>query len=110
MKQLKAFTLVEVVAVVVLVTILGAIGAWRLSSLRSQAVSVSDGQALATVERMEELADMEGIALTCPDTRNRLLELQQRLAAKQHNYEKFSVSEMTKRVEWDGIAWRAKAR
>ena len=63
----KAFTLVELIAVIVVIMILTTIGIWNIVQLRQDAQSVATSDALATVQRMQELANMEGLSQTNTD-------------------------------------------
>jgi prepilin-type N-terminal cleavage/methylation domain-containing protein len=102
-KGYKAFTLIEVVIVVVLVGTLATIGSWKLLNLRTATLSVKAQDALATVQRMQQLADMEPNfpALTRTETGNRIAELRNNLSAIGHVYYQFDPIELAKWVEWD---------
>ena len=80
----KGFTLVEMVLILTVVFILAAIGAWKVAGLKAEATGVARDDALATVRRMQQLADMEGLQDTAADTLGHILELQSNLAAKGH--------------------------
>src|ERR1043166_5919412 len=73
------FTLIELVMVLTVVFILAAVGAWRISGMREEARAVAQSDALATVHRMQALADMEGLPVAANDTLGRILELQNKL-------------------------------
>jgi len=78
----KAFTLVEMIAILVVITILVTIGLWSIGLLRQDAQNVSTSDALATVQRMQELANMEGLTQTNTNPILRIMELQAGLASK----------------------------
>jgi prepilin-type N-terminal cleavage/methylation domain-containing protein len=77
----KAFTLVELIVVIVVIMILTTIGIWNIVQLRQDAQSVATSDALATVQRMQELANMEGLSQTNTDATLRIMELQAGLAS-----------------------------
>jgi type II secretory pathway pseudopilin PulG len=78
----KAFTLVEMIAVIVVVIILVAIGIWSTGLLRQDAQSVVTSDMLANLQRTQQLANMEGLSQTNTDPTLRIMELQAGLAGK----------------------------
>jgi prepilin-type N-terminal cleavage/methylation domain-containing protein len=95
------FTLIELVMVLTVVFILAAVGAWRISGMREEARTVAQSDALATVQRMQALADMEGLQVTADDTLGRVLELQARLASKAHYYYQINPTNLAAQVAYD---------
>ncbi len=104
----KGFTLIELVMVLTVVFILAAVGAWRISGMRDEARSVARSDALATVQRMQGLADMEGLQVTANDTLGRILELQARLASKGHYFYQTNPTNLAAQVDYDPATqqWR----
>ena len=102
------FTLIELVMVLTVVFILAAVGAWRISGMREEARTVARSDALATVQRMQALADMEGLPVTANDTLGRVLELQVRLASKGHYYYQINPTNLAAQVAYDPATqqWR----
>lgn len=102
------FTLIELVMVLTVVFILAAVGAWRISGMREEARAVAQSDALATVQRMQSLADMEGVSVTASDTLGRILELQTKLAAKGHYYYQMNPTNFASQVAYDSALqqWR----
>lgn len=97
----KAFTLIEVVMVLTVVFILAAIGTWRIAGMREEASAVARQDALTTVQRMQALADMEGIGMAATTTLERLTELQIKLTAKGHDYYQVNPTNLATRVTYD---------
>lgn len=95
------FTLIELVMVLTVVFILAAVGAWRISGMREEARAVAQSDALATVQRMQALADMEGLAVAANDTLGRILELQNKLTAKGHYYYRINPTNLAAQVAYD---------
>lgn len=104
-KQLKGFTLIEMIVVIVAILILVSIGAWRLGTIRDEAKSVNVKDALAAVQRMEELATMEGLQVTATDALARLLELQEKLATKGHQYTQMNPTNVAAKLVFSGGVW-----
>ena len=79
-----------------------------MTGLKAEATGVARDDALATVLRMQQLADMEGLQDTAADTLGRILELQSNLAAKGHYYYQFNPTNLAERVIYDPAAqqWR----
>lgn len=104
----KGFTLVEMVLVLTVVFILAAIGAWKVAGLKDEANQVAQDDALATVQRMQQLADMEGLQEVATDTLGRILELQGSLASKGHYYFQFNPTNLAANVAYDAATqqWR----
>ena len=104
----KGFTLVEMVLILTVVFILAAIGAWKVAGLKAEATGVARDDALATVLRMQQLADMEGLQETAADTLGRIMELESNLVAKGHYYYQFNPTNLAERVIYDPAAqqWR----
>ena len=104
----KGFTLVEMVLILTVVFILAAIGAWKVASLKDEANQVAQDDALATVQRMQQLADMEGLQEVATDTLGRILELQSGLASKGHYYFQFNPTNLAAKVAYDAATqqWR----
>ena len=104
----NGFTLIELVMVLTVAFILAAVGAWRISGMRDEARSVAQSDALATAQRMQGLADMEGLQVTANDTLGRILELQTRLAAKGHYYYQINPTNLAAQVAYDPATqqWR----
>ena len=100
----KGFTLVEIVLVVGVIFILAAIGAWRLSALKSEANSVAANSAFDVVQRMQQLSDVEGITQTTTTALDRLKELQNQLSAKGHNYYQYNPTNLAEKVDYDANA------
>ena len=100
----SGFTLIELVMVLTVVFILAAVGAWRISGMRGEARAVAQSDALATVQRMQALADMEGLSVGANDTLGRILELQARLAAKGHYYYQINPTNVAAQVAYDPTA------
>ena len=102
------FTLIELVMVLTVVFILAAVGAWRISGMRDEAGSVARNDALATVQRMQGLADMEGLQVAANDTLGRVLELQARLTSKGHYYYQINPTNLAAQVAYDPATqqWR----
>ena len=78
----KAFTLVEMIAVIVVVIILVAIGIWSTGLLRQDAQSVVTSDTLANLQRTKLLSNMEGFSQTNTYPTLRIMELQAGLASK----------------------------
>ena len=108
MKRKGGFTLVEMVMILTVIFILAAIGAWKVASLKDASNQVVQDDALATVLRMQQLADMEGLQESATDTLGRILELQSLLAAKGHYYYQFDPTNLAAKVAYDATAqqWR----
>ena len=104
----KGFTLVEMVLILTVVFILAAIGAWKVAGLKDEAAQVTQDDALATVQRMQQLADMEGLQEVATDTLGRILELQSNLASKGHYYHQFNPTNIAAKVAYDDATqqWR----
>jgi len=104
----KGFTLVEMVLILTVVFILAAMGAWKVAGLKDEATKVAQDDALATVLRMQQMADMEGLQETATDALGRILELQGNLAAKGHYYYQVNPTNLAQRVTYDPAAqqWR----
>ena len=104
----KGFTLVEMVMILTVIFILVAIGAWKVASLKEASDQLAQDDALATVLRMQQLADMEGLQETATDTLGRILELQSLLAAKGHYYYQINPTNLAAKVAYDSVAqqWR----
>ncbi len=102
------FTLIELVMVLTVVFILAAVGAWRISGMREEARAVAQSDALATVQRMQSLADMEGLSVTASDALGRILELQTKLAARGHYYFQTNPTNLAVQVAYDSALqqWR----
>ena len=102
------FTLIELVMVLTVVFILAAVGAWRIAGMRDEARAVAQSDALATVQRMQSLADMEGLSVTASDTLSRILELQTKLAARGHFYYQVNPTNLAAQVTFDSALqqWR----
>jgi prepilin-type N-terminal cleavage/methylation domain-containing protein len=98
------FTLIELVMVLTVVFILAAVGAWRISGMREEARAVAQSDALATVQRMQSLADMEGLSVTASDTLGRILELQSKLAARGHYYYQMNPTNVAAQVTYDAAS------
>ena len=96
----NGFTLIELVMVLTVVFILAAVGAWRISGMRSEARAVAQSDALATVQRMQALSDMEGLSVA-NDTLGRILELQNKLTAKGHYYYQIDPTNLAAQVAYD---------
>lgn len=103
-----AFTLIELVMVLTVVFILAAVGAWRISGMRDEARTVAQSDALATVQRMQSLADMEALSVTANDTLVRILELQSKLAARGHYYYQINPTNLAAQVAYEPATgqWR----
>lgn len=103
-----AFTLIELVMVLTVVFILAAVGAWRISGMRDEARTVAQSDALATVQRMQSLADMEGLSVRENDTLGRILELQSKLAARGHYYYQINPTNLAAQVAYEPATgqWR----
>lgn len=103
-----AFTLIELVMVLTVVFILAAVGAWRISGMREEARTVAQNDALATVQRMQSLADMEGLSVMENDTLGRILELQSKLAARGHYYYQINPTNLAAQVAYEPATgqWR----
>jgi len=97
----NGFTLIELVMVLTVVFILAAVGAWRISGMRSEARAVAQSDALATVQRMQALSDMEGLPVAANDTLGRILELQNKLTAKGHYYYQIDPTNLAAQVAYD---------
>jgi hypothetical protein len=84
------------------------LGAWKGAGLTADATGVARDDALATVRRMQQLADMEGLQDTAADTLGHILELQSNLAAKGHYSYQFNPTNLAERVIYDPAAqqWR----
>lgn len=95
------FTLIELVMVLTVVFILAAVGAWRISGMREEARAVAQSDALAAVQRMQSLADMEGLTVTANDTLGRILELQTKLAARGHYYYRINATNLAAQVAYE---------
>ena len=95
------FTLIELVMVLSVVFILAAVGAWRISGMREEARSVAQSDAIATVQRMQSLADMEGLSVTADDALGRILELQTKLAARGHYYYQINPTNLAAQVAYE---------
>ena len=78
----KAFTLVEMIAMVVVIIILAAIGIWSTGLLRQDPQSAARSVTLASLQRMQQLANLEGLSQTNTDPTLRIMELQAGLAGK----------------------------
>jgi len=78
----RAFTLVEMIAMIVVIIILAAIGIWSTGLLRQDAQSAARSDTLANLQRMQQLANMEGLSQTNTDPTLRIMELQAGLAGK----------------------------
>ena len=104
----EGFTLIELVMVLTVVFILAAVGAWRISGMRDEARAVAQGDALATAQRMQALADMEALSVTANDTLGRILELQTKLAARGHYYYQINPTNLAAQVIYDSAmqAWK----
>lgn len=104
------FSLIELVMVLAVAFILAAVGAWRLAGMRDEARAVSQGDALATVQRLQALADMEGIHVTANHSLERLRELQTKLAARGHHYYQNNLTNLAAQVEYDPATqqWRGR--
>ena len=102
------FTLIELVMVLTVVFILAAVGAWRISGMRGEARAVAQSDALATVQRMQSLADMEGLYIAANDALGRILELQTKLAARGHYYYQVNPTNLAAQVAYEPAAgqWR----
>ncbi|ODU25198.1 MAG: hypothetical protein ABS95_00245 [Verrucomicrobia bacterium SCN 57-15] len=102
------FTLIELVMVLTVVFILAAVGAWRISGMREEARAVAQSDALATVQRMQSLADMEGLSIMANNTLGRILELQTKLAARGHYYYQMNPTNLAAQVAYDSALrqWR----
>jgi len=100
----KGFTLVEIVLVVGVIFILAAIGAWRLSALKSEATGVAADNALSVVQRMEQLAALEGLSQTATTSLGRIKELQSQLTAKKHSYYQYDPTNLAEKVDYDAAA------
>ncbi len=102
------FTLIELVMVLTVVFILAAVGAWRISGMREEARAVAQSNAVATVQRMQSLADMEGLSVTASDALARILELQTKLAARGHYYYQTNPTNLAAQVAYDSALhqWR----
>ena len=70
----RAFTLIEMIVVIVVLTIVVGLGIWSIGLLRQDAQSVAGTNILATVQRMQQLAQSQ------TDPVQRLIELQNELA------------------------------
>jgi prepilin-type N-terminal cleavage/methylation domain-containing protein len=97
----KGFTLIEVVMVLTVVFILAAIGIWRIAAVREEAGTLAGRDALITAQRMQALADMEGLSIVATTTVERLVELQIKLAAKGHDYYQVNPTNLATRVSYD---------
>ena len=95
------FTLIELVMVLTVVFILAAVGAWRISGLRDEARAVAQSDALATVQRLQALADMEGLQVAANNALGRVLELQAGLASKGHYYYQINPTNLAAQVVYD---------
>jgi type II secretory pathway pseudopilin PulG len=95
-----AFTLVEMVVIIIVIVILVSIGLTKMGLLRTDAQDVANSDALATVQRMQELADIEGLSQTNTDSTLRLRELQAGLAAKGHAHFKMDPANVGKLVSY----------
>ncbi len=102
------FTLIELVMALTVVFILAALGAWRISGMRGEARTVAQSDALATVQRMQALADMEALSITANEALGRILELQTKLAARGHFYYQTNPTNLAAQVTYDTATqqWR----
>lgn len=78
----KGFTLIELIVILTIIFILVGIATWRLGLLRTNAKTVATSDIVATLQRMQQLADVEGITVTNTDVVLRIVELQASLAKK----------------------------
>ena len=110
MKRRGGFTLVEIVLVVGVIFILAAIGAWRLSTIKNEAVSVAADNALDVVRRMQQLSDLEGLPQNSLNVLERIKELQAQLSAKGHSYYQYNPTNLAEMVDFDATAHKWVAR
>ena len=104
----NGFTLIEITAVIVLIGLLLGLGAWRLSTLRTDSQTLAKRDALATVQRMEELAALEQLSISQIESRDRLIELQSKLLAKGHTYNQFNPTKVVNLIYFTGSQWAPK--
>jgi len=97
----KGFTLVEIVLVVAVIFILAAIGAWRLSALKSEAANVAANHAFDVVQRMQQMSDLEGLTQTATTALDRIQEMQSQLSTKGHNYYQYNPTNLVEKVDYD---------
>jgi len=76
----SAFTLIEMIVVIVVLMIVVGLGIWCIGLLRQDAQSVASSNILATVQRMQQLSDLNGLTQSQTDPVQRLIELQNDLA------------------------------
>jgi len=96
----RGFSLIEMVVVLVVLVVLLAILSARVTGLRDAAVVSARADALATLQRMQQLADLEELSQTNTDVLARILELQSGLAARGHASFKIDPAAVSKLVTY----------
>jgi prepilin-type N-terminal cleavage/methylation domain-containing protein len=66
----SAFTLIEMIVVIVVLMIVVGLGIWCIGLLRQDAQSAASSNILATVQRMQQLSDLNGLTQSQTDPCN----------------------------------------
>jgi len=85
--------MIEIVVVMAVLLILVTLGIWASGTLRQDAQAIASGDLLATVQRMQQLADMNGLTQSNAEPVQRLIELQADLAGA--GYANFNLNPQT---------------
>lgn len=106
----KAYTLIELIVVIITIIILVAAGIAHMGQLRNDAKTVNAADVLGSAERMEQLAGVNSLTITQTDTKLRLLELQSKLAAAGYAHFNLDADSVASKITYNSTTghWETK--